>query len=184
MKKARSVYDVRRENLQTVIGRKFGQATAAAEAFDFKTPSLIYRYLSATKPKSIGSRLARKIERIAGEPEFWMDVDHQPTAGPINSGAGGALKLEQPPASYRALNLPTLAAAVAAIESRAPLLSAVGKAQLITACYEHMMTKGVADVPKAFLDLLIGAVAGKKTHTLPKPIGHLRVAANRRRKHR
>jgi len=76
MKKGRSIYQVRRENLLDVIGRRFaGNKSAAAEALRFTQPTLIYRYLSGKK--QIGAKLARKMERIAQEPEFWLDEDHR-----------------------------------------------------------------------------------------------------------
>ena len=76
VQKGRSVYAVRRDNLLDVIGRRFaGNKSAAAEALSFTQPTLIYRYLSLKK--QIGAALARKIERIAQEPEFWLDEDHR-----------------------------------------------------------------------------------------------------------
>jgi len=87
MKKGRSIYQVRRENLLDVIGRRFaGNKSAAAEALHFTQPTLIYRYLSGKK--QIGATLARKMERIAQEPEFWLDEDHR-TASAVEMTRAG-----------------------------------------------------------------------------------------------
>lgn len=71
-----SVYDVRRSNLASLIEQKFGgNKSRFSREMGFDQPSLTYRLLSRSGPstKTIGSKLARRIEQVCGVDENWLD---------------------------------------------------------------------------------------------------------------
>ena len=73
----RNIYEIRRENLHTVLHEDFQDSRKAlAERLEFEQPALLSRYLST---KNIGPNLARKIEQSARRPANWMDTDHNPS---------------------------------------------------------------------------------------------------------
>jgi hypothetical protein len=79
MARPRSIYAIRRDNLKRLIRARFANVPARiAEVLGFRSRPLIYRYLADLKPKNIGFRLARRIERIGRRPAHWLD---RPQAG-------------------------------------------------------------------------------------------------------
>jgi transcriptional regulator with XRE-family HTH domain len=76
----KSIYDVRRENLRTIIRKDFdGRQIRLATALDVQ-PNLVSRWLSSTDStsgKNIGESVARKIEVVARRTPFWLDQDHE-----------------------------------------------------------------------------------------------------------
>lgn len=77
--RVRGIQQIRRENLRQIILDEFdGSQGKFAAAMGFEQPNLVSRLLSTGKSaKNIGDKLARKIERVAKKPEFWMDHSEQ-----------------------------------------------------------------------------------------------------------
>ncbi|MFS7359007.1 helix-turn-helix domain-containing protein [Rahnella inusitata] len=75
----KSIHDIRRENLRTIIQKDFdGRQIRMAEALGFQA-NLISRWMASpdmASAKNIGGSSARKIEAAARRPAFWLDTDH------------------------------------------------------------------------------------------------------------
>jgi len=75
----KSIHDIRRENLRTIIQKDFdGRQIRMAEALGFQA-NLISRWMASpdmASAKNIGASSARKIEAAARRPAFWLDTDH------------------------------------------------------------------------------------------------------------
>lgn len=78
----RPIADIRRENLARLV-RDAGGPTRFAELIDperaSSKKSQVQQWLMAPGPpnsRNLGSRTARKIEKIAGKPEGWLDTEH------------------------------------------------------------------------------------------------------------
>jgi SOS-response transcriptional repressor LexA len=72
----KGIYDIRQQNLKFLIEEKFdGSQSRLAEQIHIEQPSFISRLLSINPKtrKNIGANLARKIERAAGKPPYWLD---------------------------------------------------------------------------------------------------------------
>lgn len=72
------IYDTRRKNLRWIIDNAYGGVDANfARAMDIQ-PSQIARVFSQNpnNQRNIGTRLAHRIEDVAGKPRGWMDEAH------------------------------------------------------------------------------------------------------------
>ncbi len=69
---------IRRKNLLNVIEEKYdGVKKRLATDLDIADTQLTHIFSKNPKSKrNIGNKLARKVELVAGYPEFWMDKDH------------------------------------------------------------------------------------------------------------
>lgn len=73
----KDVLETRRENLKLIINTRFGGVgVRMAEAMGWEKPALIYQLSSTNRPKPMGEKLARRIEKVAGKPDFWMEYEH------------------------------------------------------------------------------------------------------------
>ena len=78
----RDIHALRRDNLRALLEKKYkGRRRALLEALDIGQPNFLSRLLSGNKKtgKNVGSRLARRIEQVAGKPANWLDTDHSRT---------------------------------------------------------------------------------------------------------
>lgn len=70
----KSINDIRRDNLRDIIDRDFNKTQSRlAERLECQ-PNLVSRWVKGVK--TIGDSVARKIEKAANKPTFWLDVDH------------------------------------------------------------------------------------------------------------
>ncbi|AYC20089.1 hypothetical protein DZA65_03214 [Dickeya dianthicola] len=87
----KSIYDIRRENLQEVLRAAFdGKQSRLAERLEIQ-PNLVSRWENGKK--NIGTASARKIELAGRLPQAWMDTDH------VLSRAAGETKNQGEPTS-------------------------------------------------------------------------------------
>lgn len=84
------IHDTRRDNLKTIIREDFSNSqTKIAAALEIRA-NYVSRLLSGNPQsrKNIGDELARKIERVASRPRFWMDQQHAaPDNGTLQEGS-------------------------------------------------------------------------------------------------
>lgn len=79
----RDIKHTRRANLRLLLEKKFkGDRKALAEALGIGQLNFLSRLLSEREQtsKSIGHKLARRIEQAAGKTPNWLDTDHNRTA--------------------------------------------------------------------------------------------------------
>jgi len=70
----KSINDIRRDNLRDIIDRDFNRTQSRlAERLECQ-PNLVSRWVKGVK--TIGDSVARKIEKAANKPTYWLDVDH------------------------------------------------------------------------------------------------------------
>lgn len=95
---------------------------------------------------------------------------------------GGIPRAEEPRATYRAINLKVLVAAIHAVEARMPLVAPEGKAGVIGACYDLMIARDTdnPEVLREFLDSIAGAVPG--TYKVREPVSDEELQEQRRRR--
>lgn len=69
----KSISDVRRENLISIIDRDYeGNQSLAARALGVQS-NLVSRWCNE---KGIGAKSARRIEEVTRRPKYWLDTDH------------------------------------------------------------------------------------------------------------
>lgn len=70
----KSINDIRRDNLRDIIDSDFNRTQSRlAERLECQ-PNLVSRWVKGSK--TIGDLVARKIEKAANKPVYWLDVDH------------------------------------------------------------------------------------------------------------
>lgn len=67
------IYEIRLDNLRTIIGKR--KHTELAERWD-TSPSTLSQILGAGKIRNLGDELARRIEEKEGIPRGWLDQTH------------------------------------------------------------------------------------------------------------
>lgn len=92
------VSEIRRENLEALL--KTNSQVAIASAAGGKTSPVYINQLrkqtpdkSTGRPRTMGSDLARRIERGMGLPDGWMDADHSAESGPISGDEAEVLRV-------------------------------------------------------------------------------------------
>src|SRR5471030_2701855 len=95
----KTIDEIRRENLETAIGRA-GTGARLAE-LSGTAPAYLSQIKNSTRdsksgtPKTMGDDMARRIEEAIGEPSGWMDKDH---ALENSAGSEAAAPVEPSPA--------------------------------------------------------------------------------------
>lgn len=70
----KSIYDIRRDNLNEIIRQGFDNTQLRFAERIKKSQNLVNRWCKGTK--NIGATAAREIETFARKERFWMDIDH------------------------------------------------------------------------------------------------------------
>ncbi|VDA37177.1 hypothetical protein BANRA_02499 [Klebsiella pneumoniae] len=70
----KSIYDIRRDNLNEIIRKDFDNTQLRFAERIKKSANLVNRWSKGTK--NIGANAAREIESFAGKGRFWLDIDH------------------------------------------------------------------------------------------------------------
>ena len=72
------ISEIRLQNLGIIIKEDFGGVkTRLADKLGIESTYLSRFYATGDNKRNIGSKFARKIEKAAGRPEYWMDQPHE-----------------------------------------------------------------------------------------------------------